>query len=251
MNYRYRTSSISFGGPLTPVVRNIIIACVAVFVVQLLAGNSITYYFSLTPALVTHEFYFWQFFTYMFLHDRGDVLHLLFNMLSLFMFGCELERYWGGRRFFTYYCVTGVGAGLCVFLIPSNYLVSTLGASGAIYGVLLAYGLTFPDRILYMYLLFPLPAKYFVMIIGGIVFLTALASSNSGISSAAHLGGMAFGYLYLKQFGGRRARSRTRTSPVSAIKDAYLQWKLKRARRKFAVYLNKKERDRNKNETIH
>src|SRR4029453_15669583 len=102
MNYRYRTSSISFGGPLTPVVRNIIIACVAVYVVQLVFGHLITFYFSLTPALGVERFYFWQFFTYMFLHDRGDLLHLLFNMLSLFMFGCELERHWGGRRFFNY-----------------------------------------------------------------------------------------------------------------------------------------------------
>jgi membrane associated rhomboid family serine protease len=249
MNYRYRTSSISFGGPLTPVVRNIIIACAAVYLVQLLFGNLITRYFSLTPFLVVERFYFWQFFTYMFLHDRGDLLHLLFNMLSLFMFGCELERHWGGRRFFNYYCLTGLGAGLCVFLVPSNYLTSTLGASGAVYGVLLAYGLTFPDRILYMYMLFPLPAKYFVMIIGGIVFLTALASSNSGVSNAAHLGGMAFGYVYLKKFQKRRLRSRT--DPLSWIKEAYFQWKLKRARRKFAVYLNKKERGRDKNETIH
>jgi membrane associated rhomboid family serine protease len=249
MNYRYRTSSISFGGPLTPVVRNIIIACVAVYIVQLLFGNRITFYFSLTPALVVERFYFWQFFTYMFLHDRGDLLHLLFNMLSLFMFGCELERHWGGRRFFNYYCLTGVGAGLCVFLLPSNYLTSTLGASGAVYGVLLAYGLTFPDRILYMYLLFPLPAKYFVMIIGGIVFLTALASSNSGVSNAAHLGGMAFGFVYLKKFQKRRTKSTI--DLVSKIRDAYFQWKLKRARKKFAVYLNKKERQRNKDETIH
>ena len=250
MNYRYRTSSISFGGPLTPVVRNIIIACVAVFVVQLLAGSYVTLLFSLTPALVLTKFYFWQFFTYMFLHDRNDILHLLFNMLSLFMFGCELERHWGSRRFFQYYCFTGIAAGLCVFVIPSNYYTSTLGASGAIYGVLLAYGLTFPDRILYLYLLFPLPAKYFVMVIGGIVFLTALASSNNGVANAAHLGGMAFGYLYLKKFvrGRRAGRS---MSLFSGLKDSYYQWKLKRARRKFAVYLNKKERDRDKNETIH
>ena len=251
MNYRYRTSSISFGGPLTPVVRNIMIACVAVYVVQLLVGEPISRYFSLIPALVIREFYFWQFFTYMFLHDRGGIFHLLFNMLSLFMFGCELERYWGSRRFFQYYCLTGIGAGLCVFFIPSNYLTSTIGASGAIYGVLLAYGVTFPDRILYMYMLFPLQAKYFVMIIGGIAFLTALSSSNSGISNAAHLGGMAFGYVHLKTMRGQRARTRGSSSLVAQIKDAYFHWKLRRARKKFSVYLNKKERQRDKNETIH
>jgi hypothetical protein len=100
-----------------------------------------------------------------------------------------------------------------------------------------------------MYLLFPLPAKYFVMIIGGIVFLTALASSNSGVSNAAHLGGMAFGYVYLKKFQKRRTKSTI--DLLSRLKDTYFQWKLKRARRKFAVYLNKKERQRNKDETIH
>ena len=250
MNYRYRTSSISFGGPLTPMVKNIIIACVAVYVVQLIAGNPISYYFSLTPALVIREFYFWQLFTYMFLHDRTGIFHLLFNMLTLFMFGCELERYWGSNRFLRYFFLTGVGAGLCVLAIPSNYLTSTLGASGAIYGILLAYGLTFPDRILYMYLLFPLQAKYFVLIIGGIAFLTALSSSNTGISNAAHLGGMAFGYIYLKAKGEKGRRSSS-WKPGLAIKGVYYQWKLRRARKKFAVYLNKKDRDRDKNEMIH
>ena len=251
MNYRYRASSISFGGSLTPVVRNIIIACVAVYVVQLLVGYRISYYFSLTPVLVFQKFFFWQFFTYLFLHDSAGIMHLLINMLTLFMFGCELERYWGSPRFFQYYCLTGIGAGRCVFLIPSNYLTSTLGASGAIYGVLLAYGLTFPDRVLYMYMLFPLQAKYFVMIIGGIAFLTALSSSNSGISNAAHLGGMAFGYIYLKTIKGQRSRTRASSSLLARVKDAYFHWKLRRARKKFAVYLNKKERQRDKNESIH
>jgi membrane associated rhomboid family serine protease len=138
-----------------------------------------------------------------------------------------------------------------VFFIPSNFLTSTIGASGAIYGVLLAYGLTFPDRVLYMYMLFPLQAKYFVMIIGGIAFLTALSSSNSGISNAAHLGGMAFGYVYLKTTKGQRARVGRRSSLIGSIKDAYFNWKLRRARKKFAVYLNKKERQHDKNESIH
>ena len=97
-------------------------------------------------------------------------------MLALFMFGCEMERYWGSQRFLRYYLITGLGAGLCVFLTPTAYSFPTLGASGAIYGVLLAYGMTFPDRIIYMYMIFPLPAKYFVMIIGGIAFLSSLSA---------------------------------------------------------------------------
>jgi membrane associated rhomboid family serine protease len=240
MNYRYRTSTISFGGPLTPVVKKIIIACVSVFVVQLIARDPITLFFSLTPWLVLRDFYFWQLFTYMFLH--GGVFHLVFNMLALFMFGCELERHWGGNRFLRYYILTGVGAGLCVFLFPSNYYTHTLGASGAIYGILLAYGLTFPDRIIYLYMIIPLQAKYFVMVIGGIAFLSALSTTNTGISNIAHLGGMLFGYIYLK---------RKPADLFSPIKDAYHHWKLRRARKKFEVYLSKKERDRDKNQMIH
>src|SRR5207247_4058054 len=139
MNYRYQVSSISFGGPLTPVVKKIIIACVSVFVVQLIAGNPIIQYFSLIPEAVLGNLYFWQLLTYMFLH--GGIFHLLFNMLALFMFGCEMERHWGGQRFLHYYLITGIGAGLCVFLIPSTYPIPTLRPSGAIYGVLLAYGM--------------------------------------------------------------------------------------------------------------
>ena len=119
-------------------------------------------------------------------------------MLSLFMFGCELERHWGSRRFFQYYCFTGIAAGLCVFVIPSNYYTSTLGASGAIYGVLLAYGLTFPDRILYLYLLFPLPAKYFVMVTALVEFVSLLDDGASGqVANLAHIGGLVSGYIYL------------------------------------------------------
>jgi len=242
MNYRYRLSSVSFGGPLTPVVKNIIIACVSVFVVQLIAGNSILEFFALCPLLVVKRYYFWQVFTYIFLH--GSVTHLLFNMLALYMFGCEMERYWGSRRFFQYFLITGIGAGLCVFLIPSNYATFTLGASGAIYGILLAYGFTFPDRIIYMYLLFPIPAKYFVMIMGGIVFLSTLSSANSGISNIAHLGGMLVGFVYLKGRSGNL---------IYQFRESYFQWKLRRARKKFMVYLNKKDRQKNRDQkpTIH
>ncbi|PYV45308.1 MAG: hypothetical protein DMG06_02975 [Acidobacteria bacterium] len=240
MNYRYQMSSISFGGPLTPVVKKIILACVGVFVVQLVAENPMIQYFSLIPEAVLGNFYLWQPFTYMFLH--GGIFHLLFNMLALFMFGCEMERHWGSQRFLRYYLVTGIGAGLCVFFIPSTYHIPTIGASGAIYGVLLAYGMTFPDRIIYMYMIFPLQARYFVMIIGGIAFLSSLSTANTGISNIAHLGGMVFGYLYLRVKPGNL---------LYPIKGAYYKWKLRRAKKKFMVYLNKKERDRDKNHMIH
>lgn len=240
MNYRYRQATISFGGPLTPIVKQIIIVCVIVYVVQLITGQPFNFYFSLTPALVISHFFFWQPLSYMFLH--GGVWHLVFNMLALFMFGCELERYWGSRKFLRYYLLTGIGAGFCVFIFPSAYSFGTLGASGAIYGILLAYGLTFPDRIIYLYLIIPMPAKYFVLIMGGIAFLSALSSPNSGISNVAHLGGMFFGYLLLKKKPFHL---------LANLKRSYYEWKLQRARRKFTVYLNRKEKDQRKGPTIH
>ncbi len=252
MNYRYRygASSISFGGPMTPTVKRIIIACVVVFVMQIISGGlrgPVTALFSLTPSLVLGSFYVWQLFSYMFLH--GGVFHLLINMLILFMFGCELERYWGGSRFWRYFLVTGIGAGVCIVVVNLfSHQGSTLGASGAIYGVLLAYGLSFPDRIIYVMLFFPLPARYAVMVFGGIAFLSSLSGSESGISHTAHLGGMLVGYLYLKR--GLYGRGH-RGSWYQPIKDAYLEYKLRQAKRKFTVYLSKKERDRHKNDTIH
>jgi membrane associated rhomboid family serine protease len=232
MNYRYRsTTTISFGGPLTPVVKQIIIVSVIVFIVQVIVGQPFNYYFSLIPALLWQKFYVWQPLTYLFLH--GNVWHLVFNLLALFMFGCELERLWGSSRFLKYFLMTGIGAGLCVFFFPSSYNAATIGSSGAIYGLLLAYGVLFPNRIIYLYLIIPLQAKVFVLIMGAIAFLSALSSGNSGISNIAHLGGMLVGYIYLKQ---------GQSKPLGRIRQNYYEWKLKRARRKFQVYLNKKER---------
>ena len=249
MNYRYRyaTSSISFGGPLTPTVKWIIIACVVAFVMQVLSGGlsgPITGLFSLTPAMVLGSFYIWQLFTYIFLH--GGVFHLLINMLILFMFGCELERYWGSRQFWRYFLVTGVGAGICIMAVNLfSYQGLTLGATGAIYGLLLAYGMSFPDRIIYVMLFFPLPARFAVIVFGGIAFLSSLSESASGIPQ---LGGMLAGYLYLKR---GPYRGRPGASWYQPIKDAYLEYRFRRARQKFEVYLDRKERQRRDNDTIH
>jgi membrane associated rhomboid family serine protease len=169
----------------------------------------------------------------MFVHARNPT-HILFNMLGLWMFGVELERMWGTKFFARYYAITGVGAGLTTILVSllpfaqtaATYYSVTIGASGALFGLLLAYALYFPNRPILMFLLFPIPAKYFVMIIGGIAFLTA-ADGNSGVAAATHLGGLVIGYLYLK--GGRGGLS-------AEIKYRYLKWKMNRLRRKFDVY---------------
>jgi len=156
---------------------------------------------SLAPIAVLQHFAVWQLGTYMFLHDPIGFGHILFNMLTLWMFGSDLERDWGTKRFLTYYFICGAGAGVCdvVFNAAFGSLdTRTIGASGAIYGLLLAFGLLYPDRMVLFSFLFPIKAKYFVLILGAIAFLSSLGS-NSGVSHIAHLGGMVFGLLYIRR----------------------------------------------------
>jgi membrane associated rhomboid family serine protease len=197
-----------FGGPATRTVKALITVNIAVYVLQilfhLLDSDYIEFHFGLVPAYVTNKYMIWQFVTYMFLH--GGVFHLFFNMLTLFMFGNELERYWGTRRFLTYYFVTGIGAGICSWLVsPQNisaiifgHPTVIVGASGAIYGLLLAYGVTYPNRIVYLNFLLPLKVKWLVIIMGAMAFLSSFERTDSGVANIAHLGGMVVGYLYLK-----------------------------------------------------
>ena len=191
---------------MTPAVKLLIITNVVVFVINLIVP-AMTLRLGLEPRAVFEDFAFWQPFTYMFLHSITGVGHVLINMLSLWMFGTELERTWGTRFFTKYYFVTGVGAAatslLLSLFVDGIYYSVTVGASGAIYGLLLGYGMYFPNRPIYLYFIFPIPAKYFVMIVGAIAFFSALGGPGGGVAHAAHLGGLMVGYLYLK---GLRAR---------------------------------------------
>lgn len=223
----------SFGpGPMSPAVKWLIIANTAVFVVTWFLPLIIPY-LGLTPRLVIERLWLWQPVTYMFLH--ADFFHILFNMLILWMFGVELERMWGTRGFLRYYAITGVGAAataIVASLLPMDaatlmYSVPTIGASGAIYGLLLAFALYFPNRPILMFLLFPIPAKYFVMILGAIAFLSSTGGGGGGVAHTAHLGGLIFGYAYLK---------RRRGGLMAEIKYRYLKWRMNRLRRKFDVY---------------
>lgn len=225
-------SSYSFGpGPLSTTLKALIGANVAVFLIVTLAP-SLELTLGLIPSAVVRGLYVWQLVTYMFVH--AGVFHLLFNMLVLWMIGSELERMWGMRYFLKFYFITGIGAGALtvVFsLLPFGfasvlYLSVIVGASGAIFGLLLAYALYFPDRLIYMYFLFPIKVKYFVAILGAIELYSSLAVRN-GIASATHLGGLLVGYLYLKG---------ARVDPLGEIKYRFLKWKVNRARRKFDVY---------------
>src|SRR5215471_7114022 len=176
----------------------------------------------------------WQLFTYLFLH--GGVFHLVFNMLALWMFGSPLESDWGTRRFLRYYFICGVGAGL--FDLALSLLLGggrpTIGASGAIYGVLLAFGVCYPEQTILMNFLFPIKAKYMVMIYAAIALYGSMGV-NSGVSNIAHLGGMVVGFVYLKS---RMPRMRLH---LPDVQGAYRQWKLERAKRKFQVYMRKQQ----------
>jgi membrane associated rhomboid family serine protease len=148
---------------------------------------------------------------------------------------------WGSRFFTKYYFVCGVGAAFTTLLVALMFRflqpgtqtaetlfgIPTIGASGAIYGVLLAYALYFPDRPIYMYLVFPIPAKYFVMIIGAISLLSSMGGPGSGVAHTTHLGGLVAGYLYLKS---------GRMHLIPELKYRFLKWRINRMRRRFDVY---------------
>lgn len=201
---QYQTRQMSFGGGgMTPAVKFLLIANVAVFIVQTVIGVGLDYrlsqYLGLVPHAVLNQFHLWQLFTYQFLH--GGLFHLLFNMLALWMFGCDLERRWGSPFFLKYYFVTVVGGAILNVLFLPNQLGPSIGASAGVYGLLLAYGLIYPDRVVYFYFLFPIKMKHFVWIIGGIALYSSITSGESGIAHLAHLGGMVFGYIYLRGGG--------------------------------------------------
>jgi membrane associated rhomboid family serine protease len=229
-------STFSFGpGPISTALKALIAANVVMFLATtLIRSIDLVAVLGLVPALVIHRLWIWQPVTYMFLH--AGLFHILFNMLALWMFGTELERMWGTRFFLKFYFVTGVGAGVLTILVSligfgftnTIYVVPTIGASGAIYGLLVAYALYFPDRRIYMYFLFPVPARTFVLIMGAIALYLSLADAG-GVANATHLGGLLVGYLYLKG---------SRIHPLAELQYRILKWRINRGRRnkKFDVY---------------
>jgi len=231
-------------GFITPGVKLLVLVCAGVFLVQTLVGllagplaayHYITQQFGLIPSAVTHGLRLWQPFTYIFLH--GGLLHLLLNMLFLWMFGRDLEAIWGKRRFLNFFFLCGVGAGLINVLVktipvffgrqPSD--VPTIGASGAIFGVLIANAILFPDRRIWI---FPLPVtipmRPYVAAMGAIEFFGTLGSGGDNVSHICHLGGMLVGYIYLR-----------RSSFLYRTRNRYTDWQHQRARRRFEAYVRR------------
>jgi membrane associated rhomboid family serine protease len=200
---------------LLPVTRNLLIANVGVYLLQLMLGDAFQAWFALWP--VGDGFMPWQLLTYGFLHDTSGLTHLLFNMLALYMFGSSLEQTWGPKRFLTYFLVCIVGAGL-LQLIVGWWMVSagalpyaTVGASGGVFGLLLGYGMLFPNQRM---IVFPLPmeikARTLVIFYAVLALVLGFTGLQPGVAHFAHLGGMLFGWLMIRYwrgqppFGGRR-----------------------------------------------
>ncbi len=190
-----------------PVIKALLISNAAVFLGMLFLGNFrigefyLEQFFFQSFALwpLGSGFGFWQLFTYMFMH--ANFTHILFNMLALWMFGMELEHVWGSKKFFIYYLLCGFGGGLANLLIAPLFTTvgPTVGASGAVYGVLLAFGMMFPERPIYVYFLLPIKAKYFVVMY--MAFEIFSVGSMDGVAHFAHLGGALVGFVYLMADG--------------------------------------------------
>lgn len=246
MGTRFGTPRIRFDWRsfITPAVKYLVLTCAGIFLLQTLveiffgrlaAYHQITLRFGLVPSGVVPGLRIWQPVTYIFLH--GGIFHLLINMLMLWMFGRELEQVWGKKRFLNYFFLCGIGAGLIIVLVQSIPMiwgrqpsdVPTIGASGAIFGILIANAILLPDRQIW---LFPLPImipmRPFVAVMAAIEFFATLGASSDGVSHFCHLGGMLVGWLYLR-----------RGSFLFRVRNEMADWRHQRNRRKFEVYMKK------------
>jgi membrane associated rhomboid family serine protease len=251
--YRGKTISLSFP-PFTPWVKRIVIACTGIYFLQVVLGTVaprlgfgefLRDYVVLVPAFVLQRGFVWQLVTYSLLH--AGTWHVLTNMLTLWMFGSQEEQDWGSRRFIEFYIFCVVGAALVTIAV--GYLgwgmdayTPTVGASGGIYGLLIAFGMLYGDRELF---LFPIPvaikAKYLVGILMFIVLISAFQPSQGGIANFAHLGGALFGFLYLKLLP-KRGLGFAASERYFSLRNSYYRWKRKKAAKKFEVYMRDHDR---------
>ncbi len=196
---------MAFGGMgLTPGVKLLLIANGVMFVLQSILRSIqpdlLESLLTFIPQKAINSLQIWRFFTYMFLH--GSFIHILFNMLGVWMFGTQIERRWGMRTFLIYYIVCGLGGAVTYGLFNlagASAGTQMLGASGALYGILLAYGMTFPNSVILVMMIFPMKAKYAVIAFGVMALMNSTGGGNGGnIAHLAHLGGMIAGFIFLK-----------------------------------------------------
>lgn len=242
-SFRPRRYNFDWRSFITPGVKLIVLICTGVFLAQTLvmlflgfrATSWVNHFFGLVALGPIPGLRVWQPFTYIFLH--GGLFHLLINMLYLWMFGRELELVWGKRRFLNFFFLCGVGAGLIEMLVklvplfwghqPSD--IPTIGASGAIFGILMANAILFPDRRIWLIPLpVSIPMRPYVAVMGAIEFFSTLGAGGDAVAHVCHLGGMLVGYIYLR-----------RGSFLYSVRNTVSDWQHKRNRKRFDVYINK------------
>ena len=238
--------------PFTRAVKWLVILNAGIYLLEALlgvtgvvSGATVNAALGLVPVAVVHG-WLWQLVTYMFIHN--GLFHVLFNMLSLWMFGGMLESDWGSKRFLEFFFFCGIGAALVTIGISYTHVLgmsplqATVGASGAVYGILMAFGILYGDQEIFM---FPLPfmikAKYFVAILIFVAMAGAITDVG-GTANFAHLGGLFFGWWYVKH-GPRRGMGLNFSERYYGLRNSYFKWKRRRAARKFEVYMRKHSDD--------
>jgi membrane associated rhomboid family serine protease len=191
-------SSAGFRGAI----KWIILISGTLLVAQQFASAWLVPYLGLIPNQVLQHYWVWQPITYLFLH--GGLFHWLFNMLIFWMFGAELERRWGTVEFLKYFFITGLGAAACVLALTPHSTTPTIGASGAVFGLIVAFALIYPDAVIYLYFLIPMKVWQAAILFAFIELFAGLEGGGMGISRFAHLGGMVTGFLYLKFWDAAR-----------------------------------------------
>ena len=245
--FQVRRHNFDWHGFITPGVKLLVLTCTGVFLAQVLvdffggtnASSWLNHYFGLVALGPIPGLRIWQPFTYIFLH--GGPLHLFFNMLFLWMFGKDLELVWGKRRFLNYFVLCGVGAGIieiAIKLLPLSWGqrpsdIPTIGASGAIFGILVANAILFPDRRVWV---FPLPVSIpmrpYVAAMATLEFFFTLGAGGDKVSHLCHLGGLLVGWVYLR-----------RGSFLYNVRNSVSDWKYERNKKRFEVYMGKQKNE--------
>ena len=240
--------------PFTKAVLWLIGINTGVYLLMVFSGNSsslvnfISSYGTLVPSDVVRHGFLWQLVTYSFIHDTHGISHWLWNMIGLWMFGSAFESAWGTRRFLELYFFGVIGAAITTIALSFGHILGnpdqgTVGASGGIYAILIAYGVLFAEREIIM---FPFPflikAKYFVGIL--IVITLVLAVGGGGhVAYVAHLGGLLFGWLYVRRGPKAALVNANFSERYYGMRNSYYRWKRRRAARKFEVYMREHDRD--------
>lgn len=253
-----RSSSIAdLFPPFTRAVKMLVYVNCAIFLAMFIAASAggsasalagaAVGMFGLRPDSVVHGFV-WQLFTYSFLHAglHAGPMHLLFNMLSLWMFGSRLEQDWGMQRFLEFYFFCVIGAAVTTVgvsythILGMSPLASTIGASGGIYGLLVAFGVLYSKMRVYVMGIFPIEARWFAIIWVALALFGAL-SQGGGVNNVAHLGGALFGYIYLKALP-RRGLKLAGSEGYYGVRNRYQRWKRRRMAKKFEVFMRQHDR---------